>query len=301
METPPITDHFLPSPKWFVNRVDPVTGIQGRPRFIVIHIQQGSSPNSWNEHAFVRNASATVYANRDGSIWRVAPEQHGPWTNGDVCLSTAAGWRVRNLGANPNIWCLTIETEGFTFAGNNFGWPPGPTVPQFRSVLWQVRRWMQEYGIPLENVIRHADLNNCTDEQYRQLVNPNRDFGGRFFCPGDAYYGQLVAELREEVLVSPAPPPPPAFDGADVTINGRLFHAVAVGQRQVKAAIEGLEARQFATTSAQRVRAPLGLGEEFTAHYWVEGQDVDGENRWWVADDGARIWSGGTDSTPGGL
>jgi hypothetical protein len=67
--------------------------------------------------------------------------------------------------------------------------------------------------------------------------------------------------------------------GADVTLNGHLFHAAA-GQRQVKTAVEGYEARQFATTSAQRVRAPPPLGEELTALYWVEGQDVDSENRW---------------------
>ena len=301
METPLITDRFLPTPKWNANRFDPETGVQSRPRFIVIHIQQGSSPNSWNFHAHHTNASATVFANRDGSIWRVVPEQHGPWTNGDTCLSTAAGMRVRNLGGDPNNWCLTIETEGFTFAPNAFGWAAGPTAPQFRSVLWQVRRWMERYDIPLENVIRHADLNNCTDEQYRQLVNPNREFGGRNFCPGDAYYGQLLSELREEVVVSPAPPPPPAFTGDDVTLNGHVFHAVPADRRLVRAAVDELKARQFATTEAAWVRAPLALGEEFTALYWVEGQNVDGENRWWVADDGARIWSGGTDATPDGL
>lgn len=298
METPLIIDRYLPVQKWNPNRFDPETGIQGRPRFIVIHIQEGSSENSWNYHAYEVSASATVFANRDGSIWHCVREQHGPWTNGDTCLSTAAGWRVRNMGGDPNNWCLTIETEGFTYAPNNFGWPAGPTAPQFRSVLWQIRRWMQEYNIPVENVIRHADLNNCTNEQYAQLVNPTKEWGGRNFCPGDAYYGQLMRELGEDLIEEPAPPPPPAFTGMDMTINDRVFHAVPAGQQQVRAAVDELECRRFATTSSSRVRAPLARGEEFVAHYWVEGQNVGGENRWWVADDGARIWCGGTDKRP---
>ena len=303
MDAPHITDKWLPTQKWNPNRFDWERGTQARPRFIVIHIQQGSSENSWKYHAYEVKASATVFVNRDGSIWRCVREEHGPWTNGDVCLSTAAGMRVRQLGGDPNNWCLTIETEGFSYEPNGFGWIAAPTEPQFRSVLWQVRRWMEQYDIPVENVIRHADLNNCTDAQYRQHVNPrctpeNKCWGGRYFCPGDAYYGRLISALQEAVIEEPVAPPPPAFTREDVTLNDHIFHAVPVGQQEVRALVDGLECRKYATTNAPRVREPLAEGESFVAHYWVEGQNVGGETRWWVADDGARIWCGGTDTTP---
>lgn len=306
MDAPAIVDKFLPTPKWNPNRLDPDTGIQGRPRFVVVHIQQGRSQDSWDYHAFTVDASATVFANRDGSIWRVVREEHGPWTNGDTCLSTEAGWRLRNLGGDPNNWCLTIETEGYSYAPNGPGWPIGPTVPQFRGVLWQVRAWMRRYDIPLENVIRHADINNCTHAQFAQHVDPtctpaNECWGGRSDCPGDDYFRRLIGALRGGGIETPAPPPPPPFTGDDVAINGLIFHAVPAASRRVRSAIDGLNRRKWATTGAPLVGDPLALGDVFTAHYWVEGQNVGGERRWWVAEDGARIWTGGTETRPDDL
>lgn len=302
LAAPLIIDKWLPTPKWNRNRYDPDSGVQSQPRFIVIHIQEGSSTNSWNYHAYHVQASATVFANRDGSIWRCVPEEHGPWTNGDTCRSTAAGQRVLNLGGDPNNWCLTIETEGFP-GPNSFGWAAGPTEPQFRSVLWQVQTWMERYNIPAENVLRHADFNNCTHAQYAQFVNPqcSPEFGrwcGRSHCPGDPYYQRLIDALREGVIEEAAAPPPPAFTGADVVINGHVFHAVPSGEQEVRSAKDQLECYKWATTSSPLVHAPLALGEAFTAHYWVEGQNINGELRWWVTDEGARIWCGGTDRTP---
>jgi hypothetical protein len=205
MDTPPIIDMWLPTPKWHPDRVDPRTGLQGAPRFIVIHMQQGTSPGTWAWHALKVRASATVLANRDGSIWRCVPEEHGPWSNGDVCRSTPAGWRVRNLDGDPNNWCLTIATEGYSHTPNEAGWPAAPTRPQLQSVVWQVRTWMDRYGIPLENVIRHADLNHCTDAEYTVDTGCAGCDGGRAACPGDVYFQHLQAELRAVLPVPTVP------------------------------------------------------------------------------------------------
>lgn len=77
--------------------------------------------------------------------------------------------------------------------------------------------------------------------------------------------------LHEDVIEEPEAPPPPAFTGEDVIINEHVFHAVPTEQQQVTAAVDQLKCRKWATTSAPMVRAPLALGEAFTAHYWVEG------------------------------
>lgn len=87
------------------------------------------------------------------------------------------------------------------------------------------------------------------------------------------------------------PSAPPAFDGSDKTINNVVFHAA---KQTVEVAANGLRRRQWATTDSCQLGESLKKGATFQALYWVEGEKVDGEKRWWIADDGARIWMGGT-------
>jgi hypothetical protein len=89
---------------------------------------------------------------------------------------------------------------------------------------------------------------------------------------------------------------PPAFDGGDKQIGDVVFHAAA---QTVEVATDELRCRQFADPASCETRNPLALGETFEALYWVEGREVDGESRWWVAKNGARVWSGGTVQKPG--
>jgi hypothetical protein len=156
--------------------------IQGRggarPMIIVLHIQQGGTPgslDSWvngsNEDGSPRKASSTVMAQKDGSILRVIPEEHGPWTNGRLRHPTPKGQDIiATFGRAPNAYTLSIEAEGQ---------PADVMLPeQLGAVVWQVEQWMREYDIPLERVIRHADFDQDT----------------RHFCPG-RYYEQVMAEL----------------------------------------------------------------------------------------------------------
>lgn len=97
---------------------------------------------------------------------------------------------------------------------------------------------------------------------------------------------------------TPCPPSaPPEFDGTQKMINDVVFHP---NRRTVRVKIDGLNARQYATREACPTRAPLRDGDTVGVLYWVRGEGVDGEDRWWVAEDGARIWSGGTHETPMG-
>jgi hypothetical protein len=145
----------------FVNREG------GKPRYIVNHIQDGTTPGSlnwWARGAGVE-ASSTVMIQRDGSILRIIDEGDGPWTNGRVCNPTQKSAGLRALGGNPNNWSLTIESEG----------TPGVaavsyTAAQLESVCWQIADWMIRYNIPLANVLSHATIDNCD----------------RARCPGDA-------------------------------------------------------------------------------------------------------------------
>jgi hypothetical protein len=108
----------------------------------------------------------------------------------------------------------------------------------------------------------------------------------------------LMAAMNRGGPPLPVPCPlsaPPAYDGTPKTINDVVF---TPDKRTVHSRSAGLNRRQYATTEACLVGEPLSEGEAVDVLYWLHGEDVDGENRWWVADDGARIWTGGTPETP---
>ncbi|TXH56799.1 MAG: N-acetylmuramoyl-L-alanine amidase [Desulfurellales bacterium] len=150
----------------------------GQARYIVNHIQDGTTPGSlqwWARGAGVQ-ASSTVMANRDGSLLRIVPEQHGPWTSGDVCSPTPKSAGIRALGGNPNQWSLSLEAEG----------KPGDvavtyTDAQLKAILWQFADWMIRYDMPLANVISHASLNQCSRPR----------------CPGEKNMLAVVDGLRQ--------------------------------------------------------------------------------------------------------
>jgi hypothetical protein len=156
------------------------------PKIIVLHIQQGGTIGSLNEwvngkrpDGTAKRASSTVMVQKDGSILRVIPEEHGPWTNGPVQQATPKGQDiVATFGRDPNAYTLSIEAEGQ---------PKDEMLPeQLDAVLWQVEQWMRQYGIPLERVVRHADFDQV-----------NRDF-----CPG-RYYDQVMARLMPDFPFEP--------------------------------------------------------------------------------------------------
>ncbi|MCD6028149.1 MAG: N-acetylmuramoyl-L-alanine amidase, family 2 [Thermomicrobiales bacterium] len=124
--------------------------------------------------------------------------------------------------------------------------------------------------------------------------DPNDPHG---FNKTDRYVANVVRNMiawGDQVACTPFPPPP--FDGADKQIGDIVFHAAA---RTVQVAQDGLRCRQFALPTSCETREPLRQGETFQALYWVEGEDVNGQRRWWVSDSGSRIWAGGTVQQPG--
>ena len=89
--------------------------------------------------------------------------------------------------------------------------------------------------------------------------------------------------------------PPPPSDGRDMQVGDVVFHAAA---QTVEVATDGLPCRQFAFDGSCETRGRLRAGDTFDALYWVEGENIRGENRWWVATDGARLHVGGTVEKP---
>jgi len=260
-------------------------------KIIVLHIQEGTSWGSWT---WFHNttASSTVFANRDGSIWRLVPEADAPWTNGDVSSPTAAGWRVINAyGSDPNYYTLSIETEGYASSNNAMGWQAWPKPQaQLDAVVWQVKDWMQRYNIPIENVLRHADIN--------QVSRPG--------CPGDAYYNYVINAVKNSGPVTPVEPvyakPVPVVDTHGVKWDGKADLQVGTAtfraQKQKVKTQYRANIRQHASRNAAETRAPLEPEKGFSVLGWVNGEEVNGERRWWITEAYSRVHVSATHEKP---
>ena len=157
-----------------------------RPMAIVLHRQEGTSIGSLNWWASGNaDASSTVMVQLDGSLLRVIPEADGPWTNGDANKPSARGQALitKSGGGNLNLVTLSIEMEGYS--GDRLA--EGPLL----TICWQVTEWMTRYGLTLDDVYRHADINSVT----------------RGNCPG-AYWEQVMGMLRQEPVVPSWPGKP---------------------------------------------------------------------------------------------
>ena len=251
------------------------------PVAIFVHIQEGSNWGSY-QHFHSVQASSHVLIAKNGDIWRLVPEDKAAWTNGDTRNPTAKGLALLNkYGWDANRYSLTIETEGFS----------GDVVPsaQLQAVVWQIRDWQKRYNIPNSMIFRHADVNTVTRPR----------------CPGDAYFNRLMGVLNQGTSVPTTPvgyakPMNPLvkdtlWDGLkDVTINGTRFH----GDVRTITTLDGLNRRQWASTSSSLTGAAYHTNSKVPVLGWVNGEEVSGEQRWWVAANGDRLWAGGTVEKP---
>ena len=248
--------------------------VQGAPAFVVLHIQEGSTAGSLEHFVHGRyadgarvQASCTVTVQRDGSILRVIPEEHGPWTNGAVRKPSARGRAMLARSGNPNIWTLSLEMEG---RHNR-----AITEAQIQAAEWWVRDAAARHAIPLDrdHILRHADIDSVQ----------------RAHCPG-LYFEPLVQRL----VTPPAPPSgtvpstaEPPFGRVVRFDTPRLVTITAAG---------GLNARQWAELDGP-ILETWPRDRQFYAAGYVHGDTVNGERRWYIAAGPRawRLWSGGTD------
>lgn len=125
-----------------LNNCFPFRGGYGAPEFLFLHTQDGKTTGSLLHWVNVQ-ASSTVMIQKDGSILRVIPEEHGPWTNGDEQNPTPEAKEIIALGGNPNNWTLSAEAEGD---------PDTPyTDAQFDALVW----WAEDAIIRYPNILNH--------------------------------------------------------------------------------------------------------------------------------------------------
>lgn len=235
-----------------------------RPEAIVYHIQDGTTPgsldwwaNGYDHHGNKIQASSTVLVNKDGSIVRCIPEQHAPWTNGDVKNPDPRALPLLRRGGNPNIWSLTIEAEGRP-------WDAMPEA-QLAAIVWVTRDWMTRYPwILIEDTFRHGWINTVD----------------RSKC------GLYIDAIRAR-LTGAKPPSRTGRFGTVVPFPKPVRVTVTAGA--------GVNVRRWGELEAQ-VMTALPQGASFFADGFVYGDSVAGEDRWYIMSGrGYRVWSGATD------
>jgi hypothetical protein len=80
----------------------------------------------------------------------------------------------------------------------------------------------------------------------------------------------------------------------DLKINGATFHAE---KRTVKA-VAGVTFRTHASRKAGLTRPTLEAGKGFSVLGWVNGEEVNGERRWWITESYSRVHVSGTVEKP---
>ena len=148
-----------------------IPGREGqRIEAIGLHIQWGHTAGSL-QHWLGVAASATVMVQQDGSILRVIPEEHGPWTQGDVQQPDArAHALLQRFGPDPNVYSLTIEAEDARTERIN--------AVQERTIRWQIREWQRAYPHLAgddweERIVGHYEINSAekaTCGRYRDAI-----------------------------------------------------------------------------------------------------------------------------------
>lgn len=111
-------------------------------------------------------------------------------------------------------------------------------------------------------------------------------------------YATAARKASTGVPVDPEAPNPttghgiPGFDGTkNVTIRGVTYYA----QKGKVTLGSSTNVREWANTDAPIIRtAPAG---DLQILGWVQGEKVDGIDKWWITDDG-RVWSGTTEGEP---
>lgn len=159
------------------------------PAVIVNHISAGTMASMGN---WFRNRSSQASSHfgvgRDGAIHQFVRIENAAWTQGltTESIPLAVAEIVRRQGVNPNLYCVSIEHEGYV--GN--GIDGDLTEAQFWSSVW-LHKYIQSEG---ERISGHHIQFGPQFVIGHHQVDPKR----KRFCPGNKFpWQRLYAELAK--------------------------------------------------------------------------------------------------------
>lgn len=155
------------------------SGKKYSPIVIANHISAGTMGSMYNWFVSPHNTNASSHfgVGRDGSIVQYVRLDNAAWTQGltKETIPKALAPIVKQMGVNPNLYCVGIEHEGYV-EGHlndngevelvNYGLDGNLTEAQFWSSVWlhkyiqeEVRRsWGTRIGFSPETVLGHFQI-----------------------------------------------------------------------------------------------------------------------------------------------
>jgi len=179
---------------------------QGLSAFVIVnHISAGTldSMTNWFRNP-ASNVSSHYAVGRDGRIVRYVDIRNAAWTQGlsKAKLAKATAPVVRDMNCNPNLYCVSIEHEGYE--GN--GLDGSLTEEQFWATCWLHRYIMDE----ITNVFNvKMNLSN-----YNVIGHYQIDPQGKPNCPGPRFPWD---RLREQLAIAEKI----SLEDYEATISGR--------------------------------------------------------------------------------
>jgi len=180
----------------------PNKGLRGAniPDLIVDHIADGLEPGltEWGQNPQSQESSHFI-VNRDGSVIQLVEINQCAWTQGlpSNLIQKAALPIVRQRGINPNVYCASIEHEGF-YAQTHGALTDAQfaaSIEVHKFIISEVRRI---YGTTIpadrDHIVGHYEIN--------PVNKPN--------CPGELFpFGKIIAALNPVAVPKAAAPVAP--------------------------------------------------------------------------------------------
>lgn len=163
-----------------------------KPFVIVNHISAGSMTSMLNTFENPKNQASSHYAiSREGEIVQYVKLDRAAWTQGITKerYSAAKTPIVQQMNCNPNLYCISIEHEGYIDkSGNRLGIDGDITEEQFWATCW-LHRFIKE------SVKMSFGVNITLSPQY-VLGHYQLDPVRKPLCPGPKFpWARLYAEL----------------------------------------------------------------------------------------------------------
>jgi N-acetylmuramoyl-L-alanine amidase len=172
----------------------PVSKHQSRrgtvPIAIVDHISVGTMGSMYNTffNPKAKEASSHFGVSRQGEIHQYVQLDRAAWTQGRIQAPISP--LIQQRQGNPNLYCVSIEFEGYIDDGVRYGVDGDITEEQYHAGVW-LHKFIQA---EIERIYGHRiDLNN-----YFVLGHFQIDSIGKPFCPGPKFpWNCLYAELAK--------------------------------------------------------------------------------------------------------
>lgn len=167
-----------------------------KPCLIVWHIAEGTYNGTiaWEQNPQSQTSSHFVLG-KNGEITQLVPLERAAWTQGAVKSPTHPLVAMRK-GVNPNLYCISIECEGFwkDTKGKLTDKALKSAVELTKHIVAEVERiYGVEIPIDREHIIGHYQINSVT----------------RSHCPGELFpFDELISLANDKKPVDKLPEHP---------------------------------------------------------------------------------------------